>query len=120
MKRAGVGVALVLGLLVLASIGPVHAQQRGGFLGQSLNLSADDIELQRQAARRALDDLEDGAVETWKNPDTGYSGAIMPTSSYEMNGLSCRDFRMTIRAKRNRNLSLTACKQDDGTWKLYF
>ena len=44
----------------------------------------------------------------------------MPTATYELKGLNCRDFRMIIRAARTRNLSLTACIVEDGTWKLYF
>ena len=100
--------------------GHAEAQQKMGFLGDSLNLSDLDREVQRKAARHALESLGDGEVEKWENPETGHSGAIMPTDSYEMKGLKCRDFRMVIRADRTRNLSLTACNMEDGTWKLYF
>ena len=120
MKRAGVSIAVAIGSLILSWAVPAHAQQRGGFLGQSLNLSETDIELQRKAARHALDELDDGEVEEWSNTESGYSGAVMPTNTYELKGLHCRDFRMRVRAARTRNLSLTACKQKDGTWKLYF
>jgi len=120
MKPVGLSVTVATATLLLGLAMPAEAQQRGGFLGQSLNLDAEDMELQRKAARRALDELEDREVEQWSNADSGHSGAIMPTDTYELKGQYCRDFRMVVRAARTRNLSLTACRQDDGTWKLYF
>ncbi len=111
---------IVLVSLVIGMAATAYAQQKGGFLGRSLELTSEDLELQRKAARNALDNLADGIIERWENEATGHSGAIMPTETYEQDGLRCRDFRAIIRAKRNRNLTLSACKQDDGTWKLYF
>ena len=111
---------ILIASLVLGVAATANAQQKGGFLGRSLELTSEDLELQQKAARNALDNLADGVVERWQNEDSGHSGAIMPTDTYEQDGMRCRDFRAIIRAKRNRNLTLTACKQDDGTWKLYF
>ena len=111
---------IACGAALLMAAGHAEAQQKMGFLGDSLNLSDLDREVQRKAARHALESLGDGEVEKWESPETGHSGAIMPTDSYEMKGLKCRDFRMVIRADRTRNLSLTACNMEDGTWKLYF
>jgi surface antigen len=105
---------------LLLAVGQAQAQQKMGFLGESLNLSESDKEAQQAAARHALNDLGDGDVANWENAETGHSGSIMPTATYELKGLNCRDFRMIIRAARTRNLSLTACVVEDGTWKLYF
>lgn len=113
-------VTIVTSLLAVSVAGGAMAQQKGGFLGRSTELTAGDLEIQRKAARNALDNLGDGVVERWENPDTGHSGAIMPTDTYEQGGLLCRDFRAIVRGKRTRNLNLTACKTDEDAWRLYF
>jgi len=107
-------------LFAFSAIVPATAQQRFGFLGESLDLSDDDVELQRKTVRNALDNHPDGKLSSWNNPDTGHSGRVQPTSSYALDGLKCRDFKLEIVGARTRQLVLAACKQADGTWKLYF
>lgn len=107
-------------LFAFSAIVSATAQQRFGFLGESLDLSDDDVELQRKTVRNALDNHADGKLSSWNNPDTGHSGRVQPISSYESDGLKCRDFKLEIVGARTRQLVLAACKQADGTWKLYF
>ena len=56
---------IVLVSLVFVMAATANAQQKGGFLGRSLELTSEDLELQRKAARNALDNLADGVVESW-------------------------------------------------------
>ena len=107
-------------LFAFSAIVPTTAQQKFGFLGESLDLNDVDIELQRKTVRNALDNDPDDKLSAWNNPDSGHSGRVQPTSSYELDGLECRDFKLEIVGARTRQLVLAACKQADGTWKLYF
>ncbi len=119
MIRSLPAVALAM-LFAFSVIAPAAAQQKFGFLGESLDLNEVDVELQRQTVRNALDNDPDGKLSAWNNPESGHSGRVQPTSSYELDGLKCRDFKLEIVGARSRQLVLAACKQADGTWKLYF
>lgn len=107
--------AACLALPPLAAAQGLHwlRDQRG------LAFTAEDMELQRQALREALDDKPDGQSVSWRNEATGHSGRITPVTSFEEEGQRCRAFRLDFATTRTGRLDLRACRQPDGTWKTY-
>ncbi len=49
-------------LFALSAVAPATAQQKFGFLGESLDLDETDVELQRKTVRNALDNHPDGKL----------------------------------------------------------
>ncbi len=94
----------------------------GGLLGGATGSALDDQDKRRaaNAAQQALESKPSGATTTWTNPDTGHSGSVTPTRTYEAsNGQYCREYEqsVTIGGKAQKSYG-TACRQPDGSWKL--
>ena len=115
------GVSLATDRVQMASLSfaPSMALQKSSLFGSGLNLTRRDVELQRQTVGRCLEVEPDGKISSWKNPKTGHSGRVQATNTYEKKGLMCRDFKLEINGAETVRLALSACKQDDGAWKLH-
>ncbi len=74
----------------------------------------------RRAYEAQMDALErgpSGAAVSWKNPDSGRYGTIVPGPSYQESGRNCRQFTHTIYIDgRPQTARGTACRNPDGTW----
>ncbi|MEI9803808.1 MAG: RT0821/Lpp0805 family surface protein [Pseudolabrys sp.] len=58
-----------------------------------------------------------GAPVSWKNPDSGRYGSIVPGPAYQDAGRNCRSFTHTIYIDgRPQTARGTACRNPDGTW----
>lgn len=90
----------------------------GGFIGNRLD--ARDKQMAAQAAQKAFDDSRTGQPTVWNNPDTGNSGTVTPTRTYQLaNGTYCREYKQTITVGGEQQQAYgTACRQPDGTWKI--
>lgn len=90
----------------------------GGFIGNRLD--ARDKEMAAQAAQKAFADSKTGQPTVWNNPDTGNSGTVTPTRTYQLaNGTYCREYKQTITVGGEQQQAYgTACRQPDGTWKI--
>ena len=90
----------------------------GGFIGNRLD--ARDKQMAAQAAQKAFEDGRSGKPTAWNNPDTGNSGSITPTRTYQLaNGTYCREYHQTITVSGEQHQAYgTACRQADGTWKI--
>lgn len=90
----------------------------GGFVGNRLD--ARDKQMAAQAAQQAFENSQAGQPTVWNNPDSGNSGSITPTRTYELaNGTYCRQYQQTITIGGEPQQSYgTACRQPDGTWKI--
>jgi surface antigen len=90
----------------------------GGFVGHQLDNR--DKQLAAQAAQKAFESSQSGKATVWNNPDTGNSGAITPTRTYQLaNGTYCRQYQQTIKVGGEQQQAFgTACRQPDGTWKI--
>lgn len=90
----------------------------GGFVGNRLD--ARDKQMASQAAQQAFDKSQTGQPTVWNNPDSGNSGSITPTRTYQLaNGQYCRQYEQTITIGGEPQQSYgTACRQPDGTWKI--
>jgi surface antigen len=91
----------------------------GGLIGNRIGASLDD-EDKRRAYAAQMDALErgpSGAPVSWKNPDSGRYGTIVPGPSYQERGHDCRSFTHTIYIDgRPQTARGTACRNPDGTW----
>ncbi len=90
----------------------------GGLVGNLLDQR--DKQMAAEAANRAMETAPTGKPVAWKNPDSGHSGTVTPTRTYQTaNGNYCRDYQttVTIDGKQER-ASGTACRQPDGTWRV--
>ncbi len=90
----------------------------GGLVGNLLDER--DKRLADQAAQRALETAPSGRSVPWKNPDSGHSGTVTPTRTYQTaRGTYCREYQqtVTIQGKQERAYG-TACRQPDGSWRI--
>jgi surface antigen len=127
--KTGVGAALGAaggGLLAAAvggggagiAAGVLLGGLAGGALGSSLDAQDRRIAAQRQ--QNALETAPSGATTSWHNPDTGNSGTVTPTRTYQnASGQYCREFQQTITVGGQQEQSFgTACRQPDGNWRI--
>lgn len=89
----------------------------GAFAGNALDQR--DKRLAAEAQQRALENAPTGKPVAWTNPDTGHSGTVTPTRTYQAAGGYCREFQnnVTIGGKDEKAYG-TACRQPDGSWKV--
>lgn len=94
----------------------------GAFLGSKIGESLDraDIMFLEKTQQTALETTPSGTETNWVNPDSGNSGRVTPTRTYQnANGTYCREFQQTIIVSGNEESAYgTACRQPDGTWKI--
>jgi surface antigen len=94
----------------------------GGLLGSQVGRSLDEADKQKMATttQTALESEPDRSTSTWVNPNTGHSGSITPQETYRTNsGQYCREFTQTVEiGGRTEQAYGTACRQEDGSWKI--
>jgi surface antigen len=122
----GLGGATVGGLLA-AGLGASPAAIAGsvilgGLVGGAIGdrLDAADKKQAQQAAQRAFETAPSGSAVAWNNPDSGNSGMVTPTRTYQAaNGQYCREYRQTITVGGEQHQAYgTACREPDGSWKI--
>ena len=111
-------VALTIGLLWVQ----VAAAQVNPF-GDSLDLEDSDINLLQAAANALFQDEKAGIgqTETWSNPQTGNSGAVLLLRLFEHAGLPCKRLQHSIKQKGRADqitYQFARCRTSDGSWKL--
>jgi surface antigen len=116
---AGAGIAAAAGGGAGAIVG---AGLGGGLIGGLVGnrLDARDKRMAAEAAQRAFDQNRTGQASAWQNPDSGNSGSITPTRTYQIaNGQYCREYQQTIMIGGEPQRSYgTACRQPDGSWQI--
>src|SRR5262249_12396373 len=90
----------------------------GGFIGNRLD--ARDKRMASAAAQRAFEQSRTRTSTVWKNPDSGNSGSVTPTRTYQpANGQYCREYNQTVVIGGQQHQAYgTACRQPDGTWEI--
>jgi surface antigen len=101
----------------------VYRRQLPG--GQVLT-RADDVYAER-SAQLALEYAGDGSQRPWTNPETGTTGTITPTRTYQdKDGTYCREFDQTIQIRQRGSKDVkaaaeakggVACRGATGRWK---
>jgi len=119
------GAALGAGIAALAHGNPaaivasaVGGALLGGYIGHRLD--AKDKEIAALTASRAFENNRTGQPSSWSNPDTGNSGTITPTKTYQgASGQYCREYQQTITVGGEQHQAYgTACRQPDGSWQI--
>ena len=106
------------GQLAAVAIGTLGGAWAGSEIGKSLD-KADKMYEERNT-QSSLEYSKIAQTSTWSNPDSGNSGTITPTHTYQTaDGKYCRDFETTIYVDGNDEMAIgRACRQTDGTWKI--
>ncbi len=90
----------------------------GGLVGNLLDER--DKRLAAQAAQKAFESAPTGQAVAWQNPDSGHSGTVTVTKTYQAtSGSYCRQYETSVNiGGKLENAHGTACRQPDGTWKI--
>lgn len=91
----------------------------GGLVGNRIGAALDEDDKRRAYAAQmdALERGRSGVATSWKNPDSGHYGAVVPGPAYASNGRNCRSYTHTIYiGGRPETARGTACRNPDGTW----
>ncbi len=101
-----------------AAIGAIAGALIGGAIGKQMDER--DKRLARETAQRAFESGRSGQVSTWETPDSGNSGTITPTRTYQLaTGQYCRQYEQTVRIGGEEHEAYgTACRRSDGTWAI--
>jgi surface antigen len=107
----GSGIGKGTGNTAAIAIGTVAGALAGSHIVASMDQT--DQRLYYQTQNRALEVNRTGQKATWYNPDTGVTGTIIPTATYQdTNGQYCREFKQTIIiGGRPQDAYGVACKQ---------
>ena len=105
-KTVGVAAGTLLGAMI------------GGSIGESLDRA--DRMYYKRTAQNALESTTTGTQSKWINPDSGNSGTVTPTRTFQTSsGQYCREFTQEIIIDGRKDEAYgTACRQDDGSWKV--
>jgi len=108
---AGGGAAGIVGGVLLGGL-------VGGAVGNALDQK--DKQMAQQAAQQAFEYARTDEASTWRNPDSGNSGSITPTRTYQTSsGQYCREYQQDIVVGGETQKSYgTACRQPDGSWRI--
>jgi len=93
----------------------------GGIIGSEVGRSLDDTDrMQMQQASQQAYTAPVGQTINWNNPQSGNSGSFTPVrDGYANSGQYCRQFRTTVTVDgRLEEATGTACRQQDGSWKI--
>lgn len=91
----------------------------GGLVGNRIGAALDDEDKQRAYAAQmdALERGQSGAPVSWRNPDSGRYGTVVPGPAYQQAGRNCRSYTHTIYIDGQPQTARgTACRNPDGTW----
>ena len=91
----------------------------GGLIGNRIGAALDDDDRQRayEAQMQALETGQSGAPVSWRNPDSGRYGSVVPGPAYQQRGAQCRQYTHTIYIDgRPQTARGAACRNPDGTW----
>ena len=106
------------GRLVAVGAGVLIGGLIGGNIGKQLD-EKDRLEAQR-TTQSALESSRAGQTVAWTNPDSGNSGTITPTKTYQKSGAEyCREYQQTVTiGGKTEDAHGTACRQPDGSWRV--
>ncbi len=106
------------GKLAAVAIGALAGAYFGSEVGKSLD-RADRLAM-KQTSQTALETNPVGRTSSWSNPDSGHSGTVTPTRTYQTaSGSPCREYQQTVTIDGKTEQAYgRACRQPDGSWKI--
>ncbi len=106
------------GQLVAVALGALG----GAFLGSEIGKSLDNADRAAlgQSTQNALESGPSGQAVSWRNPDSGNYGTVVPEPAIrQSSGAYCREYQQTIViGGQTEQAHGRACRQEDGTWKI--
>ena len=94
----------------------------GAMIGSSIGQQLDERDqyLMAQTFEFTMEKAPTNKTARWENPDTGHSGTVTPTNTYQTNqGTPCREFTTSVSIGGQTEQAYgTACRQADGSWKI--
>ncbi len=122
----GAGVGALIGSQIGSGGGQIAAVAlgtlAGALVGQDIGRTLDraDLAYMQQNAQRSLEAIPTNQTNIWVNPDTGHSGSITPTNTYQnASGEYCREYQQTVVINGSEQQAYGhACRQADGSWKI--
>lgn len=99
---------------------PSDATMMSPFGQEVLDLNAQDLEFLKRSVFEVLETNVVGAVSSWKNQQTGHSGAVALIRSFDRKGQRCGAVEHTLTAGGRARFVLPFCKFEDGMWKIVF
>ena len=90
----------------------------GGYIGGNIGRSMDDTD--RLKVRHSLENNRTHESSSWTNPNSGNGYTVTPTSTYQTDsGHYCREYTTDVVIGGRREQAYgTACRQEDGAWKV--
>ncbi|MFN5351442.1 MAG: RT0821/Lpp0805 family surface protein [Alphaproteobacteria bacterium] len=115
---AGSNVGKGKGNIVAIAGGTVIGALLGSEVGKSLDNA--DRAYYSQTTQTSLETAPDGKASTWVNPNSGNSGDITPTRTFQdPKGSYCREFTQTISVGGKQEQAVgSACRDAQGTWRV--
>ncbi len=116
---AGSKVGKGSGQLAAVAVGALGGAFIGGAIGESLD-KADKLYAGRAQSQALAAPI--GEPISWRNPDSGNSGAVVATreGTNRASGAYCREYQTTITVDQQPRTAFgTACRQPDGAWKMF-
>ena len=106
------------GQLAAVAIGTLLGAYAGSQVGASLDRA--DQAYANQTAQNSFEQNPDGAASSWQNPNSGHSGTVTPTYTYQTNtGQYCREYTQTINVGGQSEQAYgRACRMPDGSWQI--
>jgi surface antigen len=106
------------GKLAMTALGVLAGGLAGSSVGSSLDKA--DLAYSNQTTQRTLETAQTHQTSSWQNPDTGASGTVTPTRTWQTAGGDyCREFQQTISVGGKTEQGYgKACRQPDGSWKI--
>ena len=110
----GKGTGQLVGVAAGTRLGALLGSEVGHYLDKA------DRTYMDRANQRALETSPSGSQVSWRNPDSGNAGTIVPQPAYQApGGEYCREFQQTIQVGGETKQGFgTACRQPDGSWKI--
>jgi len=123
---AGGAIGALLGSTVGDGRGKVWATAAGAIGGALVGshigkrLDTRDHQVMQNATYSALENTKSNTKTSWSNPDSGNEGSVIPTNTVEMaDGSYCREYTSMVEVGGESETAYgTACRQDDGNWKI--
>jgi len=108
---AGANTGWIIAATVLGAVA-------GGVVAEYM--TRDDKMLAGKTTNDTLETERTGTTSTWRNPDTGNSGSVTVTDTFQQaDGTPCRTFTQTVNAGGRSDSGVgTACREPDGTWRV--
>ncbi len=94
----------------------------GGLFGHNIGAKLDERDrlLMGETVQQTLEKAPDNSTGSWNNPNSGHSGTVVPTQTYQAsNGQYCREFQTSVVVGGETQQGYgRACRQPDGSWKI--